>query len=108
MDSGSALGALADPTRRAIVQRLALGPATATQLAELAPMSRPAVSQHLTTPVTYVELDSPDLEATTAFMRDVTGGAIVWSFHAAGSRKGVPPHRPGWLLIGLHEYDSAA
>jgi DNA-binding transcriptional ArsR family regulator len=47
MDPGASLNALADPTRRAIVQRLAVGPATATQLAELAPMSRPAVSQHL-------------------------------------------------------------
>ena len=46
-DPGPALSALADPTRRSIVQRLALGPATATQLADLAPMSRPAVSQHL-------------------------------------------------------------
>jgi DNA-binding transcriptional ArsR family regulator len=46
-DPGPTLSALADPTRRAIVQRLALGPATATQLAGLAPMSRPAVSQHL-------------------------------------------------------------
>jgi DNA-binding transcriptional ArsR family regulator len=45
--TGAVLSALADPTRRAIVQRLAIGPATATQLAELAPMSRPAVSQHL-------------------------------------------------------------
>ena len=47
MDPGATLGALSDPTRRAIVQRLTVGPATATQLAELAPMSRPAVSQHL-------------------------------------------------------------
>src|SRR3954465_5845636 len=39
--------ALGDPTRRAIVQRLAHGPATAGQLAELASMSRPAVSQHI-------------------------------------------------------------
>ena len=39
--------ALADPTRRAIVRRLGYGPATAGQLAELASMSRPAVSQHL-------------------------------------------------------------
>jgi DNA-binding transcriptional ArsR family regulator len=39
--------ALADPTRRALVSRLAYGPATAGQLAELAAMSRPAVSQHL-------------------------------------------------------------
>jgi DNA-binding transcriptional ArsR family regulator len=41
------LAALADPTRRALVSRLAYGPATAGQLAELAAMSRPAVSQHL-------------------------------------------------------------
>jgi DNA-binding transcriptional ArsR family regulator len=46
-DPGPTLSALADPTRRAIVQRLSLGAATATQLAGLAPMSRPAVSQHL-------------------------------------------------------------
>jgi len=39
--------ALADPTRRALVSRLAYGPATAGQLAELASMSRPAVSQHI-------------------------------------------------------------
>src|SRR3954462_15092666 len=39
--------ALADPPRRAVVSRLAYGPATAGQLAELAAMSRPAVSQHI-------------------------------------------------------------
>ena len=39
--------ALADPTRRAICQRLAHGRATVGQLASLFPMSRPAVSQHL-------------------------------------------------------------
>ena len=39
--------ALADPTRRAVVSRLAYGPATAGQLAELAAISRPAVSQHV-------------------------------------------------------------
>ncbi|MEU8002355.1 metalloregulator ArsR/SmtB family transcription factor [Catellatospora sp. NPDC049111] len=41
------LHAVADGTRRAIVQRLAHGPATTGQLAELAPMSRPAISQHI-------------------------------------------------------------
>ncbi|GIF97792.1 ArsR/SmtB family transcription factor [Catellatospora citrea] len=41
------LNAVADGTRRAIVQRLAHGPATTGQLAELVPMSRPAVSQHI-------------------------------------------------------------
>jgi DNA-binding transcriptional ArsR family regulator len=41
------LAAVADPSRRTIVQRLAQGPATTGQLAELLPMSRPAVSQHI-------------------------------------------------------------
>jgi DNA-binding transcriptional ArsR family regulator len=42
-----ALKAVADPTRRAMLQRLAHGPATVGQLAALFPISRPAVSQHL-------------------------------------------------------------
>jgi DNA-binding transcriptional ArsR family regulator len=41
------LSALADPTRRAIVARLAQGEATASQLAEPFDMSFPAVSKHL-------------------------------------------------------------
>jgi DNA-binding transcriptional ArsR family regulator len=41
------LRAVADPTRRAMLQRLAHGPATVGQLAALFPISRPAVSQHL-------------------------------------------------------------
>jgi len=39
--------ALADPTRRAIVARLALGEATVTELAEPFAMSQPAISKHL-------------------------------------------------------------
>ena len=39
--------ALADPTRRAILARLALGEASVTQLAEPFAMSFPAVSKHL-------------------------------------------------------------
>lgn len=39
--------ALADPTRRAILARLADGPATVTELAEPFAMSQPAVSKHL-------------------------------------------------------------
>ena len=41
------LDAVADGTRRAILQRLAHGQATVGQLAALFPISRPAVSQHL-------------------------------------------------------------
>jgi DNA-binding transcriptional ArsR family regulator len=39
--------ALSDPTRRAILARLAQGEATVTQLAEPFPFSLPAVSKHL-------------------------------------------------------------
>ena len=39
--------ALADPTRRAILSRLASGEATVTQLAEPFQMSLPAISKHL-------------------------------------------------------------
>ena len=46
-DANPSFAALADPTRRAICQRLAHGRATVGQLAALLPMSRPAVSQHL-------------------------------------------------------------
>ena len=41
------LAALADPTRRAIVARLAEGEATVTELAEPFHVSLPAVSRHL-------------------------------------------------------------
>jgi DNA-binding transcriptional ArsR family regulator len=39
--------ALADPTRRAILARLAVGEASVTELAEPFEMSLPAVSKHL-------------------------------------------------------------
>ena len=39
--------ALADPNRRGIVERLSLGPATVSELAEPLPMSLSAVVQHL-------------------------------------------------------------
>lgn len=41
------LSALADPTRRAILARLALGEATVNELAEPFEISLPAVSRHL-------------------------------------------------------------
>jgi DNA-binding transcriptional ArsR family regulator len=40
-------GALADPTRRAILDRLILGEATVAELAKPFPMTLPAVSKHL-------------------------------------------------------------
>jgi DNA-binding transcriptional ArsR family regulator len=43
----STFAALADPTRRAILARLALGETSVTELAEPFAMSLPAVSKHL-------------------------------------------------------------
>src|SRR5215207_3302591 len=43
----AAFSALADPTRRAILARLALGETTVKELAEPFDMSLPAVSKHL-------------------------------------------------------------
>ena len=44
---GATFAALADPTRRAILARLASGAASVTELAEPFEMSLPAVSKHL-------------------------------------------------------------
>ena len=46
-DLDVAFSALADPTRRAILARLATGEATVNQLAEPFEMTQPAISQHL-------------------------------------------------------------
>jgi DNA-binding transcriptional ArsR family regulator len=43
----SSLIALADPTRLAVFERVAKGPAAVHEIAEGLPVSRPAVSQHL-------------------------------------------------------------
>ena len=43
----STFAALADPTRRAILARLALGEASVLELAEPFAMSQPAISKHL-------------------------------------------------------------
>src|ERR1700726_2905820 len=47
MAYGSALAALADPTRRAVFERLRAGPRSVKAIADGMPVSRPAVSQHL-------------------------------------------------------------
>jgi DNA-binding transcriptional ArsR family regulator len=46
-DVDRVLHALADPTRRRIVEHLGAGPATVSELARPLPMSLPAVVQHL-------------------------------------------------------------
>lgn len=46
-DLDAAFGALSDPTRRAILTRLAKGEATVMELAEPFAMTQPAISRHL-------------------------------------------------------------
>lgn len=47
MTYGSALAALADPTRRRVFEQLSGGPKSVGAIAKRLPVSRPAVSQHL-------------------------------------------------------------
>jgi DNA-binding transcriptional ArsR family regulator len=47
MAYATALAALADPTRRAVFEKLRRGPSPVGVIAEGLPVSRPAVSQHL-------------------------------------------------------------
>jgi DNA-binding transcriptional ArsR family regulator len=47
MTYGQAIAALADPTRRAVFERLRAGPRPVGEAAAGLPVSRPAVSQHL-------------------------------------------------------------
>ncbi len=47
MTYGNTLAALADPTRRAVFERLRAGPRSVKAIAHGMPVSRPAVSQHL-------------------------------------------------------------
>jgi DNA-binding transcriptional ArsR family regulator len=47
MTNALALAALGDPTRRAIFEHLSAHPSAVGELAQLLPVSRPAVSQHL-------------------------------------------------------------
>jgi DNA-binding transcriptional ArsR family regulator len=47
LDLDDAFSALADPTRRAILARLATGEATVMELAQPFAMTQPAISQHL-------------------------------------------------------------
>jgi DNA-binding transcriptional ArsR family regulator len=46
-NANQALDALADPTRRAILERLRGGPLPVKEIASDLPVTRPAVSQHL-------------------------------------------------------------
>ena len=95
VDVGAVLTAVADGTRRRVLARLAQGAATTGQLAELVPISRPAVSQHLRV------LQAADLVHTTLVGRhrwhqlnpDPLHAIAHWAIDlAARHDKAPPPH----------------
>jgi len=83
-------GRFGDPTRQAIVERLAAGPLAVSELAAQLPISRPAVSQHLkvlaeggfwsgTAPVgtrRVYHLDVPAIEAVRVYLDGFWHGAM--------------------------------
>lgn len=64
----TALDALGDPTRRAIVGMLAEAPASVQSLADRLPVSRPAVSRHLRL-LKEADLVTDDAEGTRRIYR---------------------------------------
>ena len=87
--AAAALAALADPTRRQLIERLRSGPRAVGDLARGVPVSRPAVSQHLAvlkaaglvrdvadgTRRVY-EIDPKGLGAVRAWLDDMWGDAL--------------------------------
>lgn len=70
------LVALADPTRRAVLEKLRDGPLPVGRIAEGLPVSRPAVSQHLKT-----------LKAANLVRDERQGTARIYRIHAPGLKE---------------------
>lgn len=69
----SALTVLADPTRRAVFERLRKGPCAVGEIAAGLPVSRPAVSQHLKA-----------LKTANLVRDERQGAARLYRIHAPG------------------------
>jgi DNA-binding transcriptional ArsR family regulator len=80
------LQALADPTRRRIVERLGEGPATVKQLADPLPMSLAAVMQHLQVLERVGLVDSEKVGRTRVCQLDVAGLDTIDEWVAARRR----------------------
>ena len=80
--------ALADPTRRAMLSRLARGAATVGELAEPFSISRPAISQHLTVleAAGLIERTTEAQWRRCSIRTEPLDGAAVW----------VDQHRAAW------------
>jgi DNA-binding transcriptional ArsR family regulator len=72
----TALAALADPTRRAVFERLREGPLGVGEIAAELPVSRPAVSQHLKV-----------LKDAGLVADEPRGTARIYRIHAEGLRE---------------------
>lgn len=72
----NALAALADPTRRAVFERLRDGPRGVGEIAATLPVSRPAVSQHLKV-----------LKEAGLVADEPRGTARLYRIHAEGLRE---------------------
>ena len=70
------LATLADPTRRAVFERLRSGPASVGDIARDMPVSRPAVSQHLKA-----------LKDAGLVRDEPRGTARIYRIHAEGLRE---------------------
>lgn len=80
------LGALADPTRRSLYERLATsGPDTATNLAHGLPVTRQAIVKHLQVlaGAGLVEASREGREVRYAATAEAIGEAAAWMAHAA-------------------------
>lgn len=72
----TAIEALADPTRRAVLEQLRGGERSVSQIAAQLPVSRPAVSQHLKV-----------LKAAGLVRDEPRGAARIYRIHADGLRE---------------------
>lgn len=72
-DIDTTFAALADPTRRRVVELLSTRPLRASEIADMAEMSRPAMSRHLralrASGLVQVELSDQDARARTYRLR---------------------------------------
>lgn len=73
MAYATALSALADPTRRAVFERLKRGGRSVGEIAQDLPVSRPAVSQHLKA-----------LKQAGLVVDEPRGAARIYRIHAPG------------------------
>jgi DNA-binding transcriptional ArsR family regulator len=105
--------ALADPTRRAIFERLARGPIPVGELARQLPVTRPAVSQHLRVlkearlltdhrdgSRRLYEVDLDGVAAMRTYLESFWTDALT-AFKRAAERKGATrPSRPQAMRSG--------